>query len=569
MANKRELFDEEYTRIDGTYKRLKYVGETDVLQSYIAEYHSQIWDFDGVEINEQILNNLVEFDVDIRYAIDLRSMSLSFDFNAPYNGGRAASANMLTNYTVGFNKDAFVINDPETDLDDGGNIVAGQAGPRRNPESRLYVIRPANLIERLEFYLNNSFVGQIPHTRTQMSFPEHLMISSILYGTMPLPRKATTNDIGPMSVERFQYYRFLNSVMFDNFSSYPLSYNEQKTYQCSVPIGRLAETLGLPGEYLTGNTFTVRARFQPTSNAQINACMYANPALGHNTTQANGDPSLIAATDVMSILVNSKLYFDKLKDSRATVTKDLNNLMDVNQGKNVYMADEWVTETVVGVANNRTYNVNVNVNAGQSPKFIVAYLQYAPPIAAAAAYPTAFFTQRNILPYRVPNGTVINIDVKYNYVTQTIRNLSFDETGNSVCENMYKILRDKRRMHVGGDFTTYKEFREFYPLMIVPVSKSHADLNVPGQTSSLDNGVVNFNVQFTGGLNFEDNINLRVLVISEAWQVRQNARTGVYRVSSGQLINQGFLREGINFADQVRSNIAMRVGITPESLGGA
>lgn len=566
MANKRELFDEEYTRVDGTYKRLKYIGETDVIQSYIAEYHSQVWDFDGQEINEQIINNLVQFDVDIRYAIDLRSMSLSFDFNAPYNAARATAADMLTNYTVGFDKAAFIINDPETDLDTGANIVDGTGAARRNPNSRLYVCRPTNLIERLEFYLNNSFVGQIPQTRTQMSFPEHLMISSILYGTTPLPRKAPTNNIGPMSIERFQFYRFLNTVMYDNFSAYPLSYNAQKTYQCTVPIGRLAETLGLPGEYLTGNTFTIKARFQPTSNAQINASVYANPALSHNAAHANNDPSLIAAGDTMAILQNTKLYYDKLKDSRATITKDINNLMDVNQGKNVYMADEWVTETVVGVAQDRTYNVNVNVNAGQSPKFIVAYLQYAPPIATAANYPNALFTQRNILPYRVPNGTVMNIDVKYNYVTQSIRNLSFDETGNSVCENMYKILRDKRKMHVGGDFTTFKEYREFYPLIIVPVSKSHADLNVPGQTSSLDNGVVNFNIEFKGGLNFEDNINLRILVISEAWQIRQNARTGVYRVSSGQLINQGFLREGINFADQVRPNIAARVGITPQML---
>ena len=301
----------------------------------------------------------------------------------------------------------------------------------------------------------------------------------------------------------------------------------------------------------------------------INTAIYANPCLGRATAHMNTDGNIISNADTMTILPVAKLVYDTMKDSRATVTKDINNLMDVNQNQNVYPAGEWVTQSVNNVTNPNTYAVNVNVNAGQSPKFIVIYFQYNPPIAAAANYDTSFFTPRNVFPYRPPNGIVFDIDVKYNYNRQTIRNLSFDAGGNSVCENMYKILRDKRTMHVGSDFTTFKDFRDYYLMILVPVNKSHADINLPGQTSSLDNGVVNVNVQLsnpTGGPQFENNITMRVLVISEAWQVRQNSRTGVYRISSRELIKNGFLRSGINFADQVRRNIAQRVGITENML---
>ena len=330
-----------------------------------------------------------------------------------------------------------------------------------------------------------------------------------------------------------------------------------------------AQTLGLPGEFVTGKTLTTRIRFAPNSNEMINAALYGSPSLGHAAVVNNNDPDIITNAETMSILPEVKLVFDTMKDSRATVTKDINNLMDVNQNQNVYPADEWVTQSINGIVNPGNYTANVNVNAGQSPKFIVIYFQYNPPLALPAAYDTSFFTPRNVLPYRPPKGTVFDIDVKYNYNRQTIRNLSFDEGSNSVCENMYKILRDKRTMHVGSDFTSFKDFRDYYPVILVPDNKSHADINLPGQTSSLDNGVVNVNVALTnprGGPQFENNITMRELVISEAWQVTQNSRTGVYRISSGELINNGFLRSGTNFAYQVRRNIAQRVGITEGML---
>ena len=206
----------EYARVDGQYKRLKFIGDSDVIKDYTAEFHSQVWDFDTTEINEDIINNLVEFDVDIRYAIDLRSMMMSFNFTTPTNAARANWVSGLTNYARPFSWDSFLIIDRERDRDTGGQAVAAAAADGSLANARVYAIRPLNLITRLEFYLNNSFVGQIPHTRTQMPFPEHVMVSSILYGTTPLPKPASTNDVLPATIERFEFYRFLNSDLMKN-----------------------------------------------------------------------------------------------------------------------------------------------------------------------------------------------------------------------------------------------------------------------------------------------------------------------------------------------------------------
>ena len=507
----------------------------------------------------------MEFVVDVRYAVDLMSMSMDFQFAVPFKADRDDITKSLTNYTAGFDKSLFNIIAAETDRDTGAPINDEGGANKSLAGDRVYVIRPINLVDRLEFYLNGSFVGQIPHTRTQMSFAEHLLISSILYGTGPLPKRAPTNNILPSSDQRWEEYLFLNSDMYNNWSTYPLTGFSQKNYQCSVPVGKLAVTLGLPSDYLTGNTFTIRSFFKSSSTEQINAAVYANPALQYVGTRRNTDDNVISATDAMSILQNSKLYWDRLSDSRATVTKDVNNLMDINQGKNVYEAHEWTSETIKDIVQGGNYNVNVN--AGQSPKFIIAYFQYSPPIAQPANYATSLFTQRNVQLYKPPNGTVMDIQVQYNYKHQYLRNLSFDQGGNSVCDEMYKGLRDHRKMNVGGDYTDFKDYRERYPLIYIPVSKSHADVNLPGQTSSLDNGVVHLTLSLKGTTRaFANNIDLRVLVISEAWQVRQNSRTGVYRISTGELINNGFLTEGINFADKNRPAISQRVGITEQML---
>ena len=38
-------FDAEYAHVEGQYKHLKYVGHSDVINEYSAEYHDQIWDY--------------------------------------------------------------------------------------------------------------------------------------------------------------------------------------------------------------------------------------------------------------------------------------------------------------------------------------------------------------------------------------------------------------------------------------------------------------------------------------------------------------------------------------------
>lgn len=70
-----------------------------------------------------------------------------------------------------------------------------------------------------------------------------------------------------------------------NWSDYPIIgpavRGSGKNYQTSIPIGMFAQTLGLPGEFVTGNTLTTRIRFAPNSNEMINAALYGSPSLGH------------------------------------------------------------------------------------------------------------------------------------------------------------------------------------------------------------------------------------------------------------------------------------------------
>ena len=115
-ASMKRNFDAEYAHVEGQYKRLKYVGNSDVINEYSAEYHAQIWDYATFELNEKIYNNLVEFDVDVRYAVDLMSMSMDFQFAVPFKADRDDITKSLTNYTAGFDKSLFNIIAAETDV---------------------------------------------------------------------------------------------------------------------------------------------------------------------------------------------------------------------------------------------------------------------------------------------------------------------------------------------------------------------------------------------------------------------------------------------------------------------
>ena len=137
-----------------------------MINEYSAEYHAQIWDYATFELNEKIYNNLVEFDVDVRYAVDLMSMSMDFQFAVPFKADRDDITKSLTNYTAGFDKSLFNIIAAETDRDTGAPINDEGGANKSLAGDRVYVIRPINLVDRLEFYLNGSFVGQIPHKNT-------------------------------------------------------------------------------------------------------------------------------------------------------------------------------------------------------------------------------------------------------------------------------------------------------------------------------------------------------------------------------------------------------------------
>jgi len=457
---------------------------------------------------------------------------------------------------------------PENDLYTNADVTAA-AGAQDMAAKRCYIWRAKNMIERIEVYLNTSYVGQIPQIGTQMSFEEHMMIGSILNGSGPLPKPAASNNVIPATQQRFDFWRFLNNILHEDWVNTQLASsaaNVQSTFLHCISIGEIIASLGLPGHFLTGNILTFRVRFKTDSTHMMNACMYANPSLGNTDgTNSNSDRQVIASTDnTVALVGQAQVVYDKLSDSRATLTRDINYLQNINRGKNVYRSLDWVSEQTRNVQTGNSYSLNVNINAGMSPKWVVAYFKYDPTFVQPADFGTGFLTLRNICTYKPPTLCNIQFEVSYNYKNLYSRDVQFGNRGNAACHEMYRLLQSMRPSY-GGEQTTFSDYVNFYPILIAPITKSMADINIDTQ-SSLDNGVVQFKVSLSGGIQWPNNITLVCLVMPEVWNVRDTTISGVTRMTSNRLIQNGYLMAGQSFADQNRAGIAQSVGITPQML---
>jgi len=77
MSSLRETFLRAYNDVDMRQRRMKTIGHTDVFRGYTSELVSQNWDIRPTIIYEDINSNVVEFNVDIRYGVDLWNMDFS------------------------------------------------------------------------------------------------------------------------------------------------------------------------------------------------------------------------------------------------------------------------------------------------------------------------------------------------------------------------------------------------------------------------------------------------------------------------------------------------------------
>ena len=79
--------------------------------------------------------------------------------------------------------------------------------------------------------------------------------------------------------------------------------------------------------------------------------------------------------------------------------------------------------------------------------------------------------------------------------------------------------------------------------------------------------MITFELTTRGTQAYPSNVDLHFLVVSEGFQVRPNAQTGVHRVGQTDVSSNGFLQAGVSFGDQIRRAVAMQSGITEASFG--
>ena len=451
------------------------------------------------------------------------------------------------------------------------NLQLSAAGPAENvdfSDQRMYILHPANLIEYIEFNLNNTPVGRIPQQGSQLTFAEYMTMHAVLFGSGKLPGPASSNDLIPTSKERYQVWKFMNNILEEDLIVNPLIQTDrERSGQCTINVGKLAAGLGLPEKYLTGTTLTVTVRFLTNSTDMINAAVYANPSLGFIGAGTNTDANVISNDDnTMAINDDTLLTFDRLNDNRAIVTRNINSLLNINGPKNVYSSPYWNGKVQRNVAQGETYSENVSSNQGVQPKFLLAFFTYNPSTVASTNYTGGLFTPRGITFYRPPHGTTISITVTGSNFKETLNNINFDYQANSDAREVMHTLRTSRIASFNGGITDFVGWQNFYPIIALPVTKSEADIN--RQTDqSLTNGVITFELTTRGTQAYPSNVDLHFLVVSEGFQVRPNAQTGVHRVGQTDVSSNGFLQAGVSFGDQIRRAVAMQSGITEASFG--
>ena len=362
------------------------------------------------------------------------------------------------------------------------NLQLSAAGPAENvdfSDQRMYILHPANLIEYIEFNLNNTPVGRIPQQDSQLTFAEYMTMHAVLFGSGKLPGPASSNDLIPTSKERYQVWKFMNNILEEDLIVNPLIQTDrERSGQCTINVGKLAAGLGLPEKYLTGTTLTVTVRFLTNSTDMINAAVYANPSLGFIGAGTNTDANVISNDDnTMAINDDTLLTFDRLNDNRAIVTRNINSLLNINGPKNVYSSPYWNGKVQRNVAQGETYSENVSSNQGVQPKFLLAFFTYNPSTVASTNYTGGLFTPMGITFYRPPHGTTISITVTGSNFKETLNNINFDYQANSDAREVMHTLRTSRIASFNGGITDFVGWQNFYPIIALPVTKSEADIN--------------------------------------------------------------------------------------------
>ena len=434
-ATQREAFDNDMRDYVGSYRHLKSIGMTNALQSYLMESQAEIWNYRPDRMTAKFASNQAVYNVDVRIGIDLSTMFFTFAYKFPWKNARVTQGTALTNPLLGMTKDLFNTRSGEHDLYTGLEIVPVEAGIDAVDLSgqRMYILHPENMIDYIEFNLNNTPVGRIPQQGSQLTFAEYLTVHAVLFGSAKLPGPASTNDLIPTSKERYRVWKWMNNILEEDLINNPLVQSDRdRSGQCTINVGKLAAGLGLPEKYLTGTTLTVTVRFLTNSTDLVNSSVYANPSLGLRGTHPNNDPNVISNDDnTISINEDTTLTFDRLEDPRAVVTRNINSLLNINSPRNVYASPYWNGRVVRNVAQGNTYSENVSSNQGVRPKFLLAFFTYNPAEVPSNNYANGLFTPRGITLYRPPHGTNITLQVTGANFRETLDNINFDYQANS------------------------------------------------------------------------------------------------------------------------------------------
>ena len=565
----REGFDRDMASYVSSYRHLKSIGMTNALQSYLMESQAEIWNYRPDRMTAKFASNQAVYNVDVRIGIDLSTMFFTFGYKFPWKNTRITQATSLSNPELGMTSDLFHSSVGEKDLYTGLQLVAAAGtGDEDLTLQRMYILHPENMIEYIEFNLNNTPVGRIPQQGSQLTFAEYLTVHTVLFGSGKLPGPASTNDLLPNSKERFQVWKFMNNILEYDLITNPLIQSDGGTSgQCTINVGKLAAGLGLPEKYLTGTTLTVTVRFLTNSTDFINAAVYVNPSLGMRGRTTNTDMQVISDGDnVMAINDDTTLTFDRLNDNRAIVTRNINSLLNINGPHNVYSSPYWNGRVRRNIAQGETYSENVSSNQGVRPKFLLAFFTYNPTTVPSNNYVNGLFTPRGITLYQPPHGTKLSITVTGANFQETLNNISFDYQANSDAREIMQTLKTSRIASFNRGITNFVGWQNFYPIIALPVTKSEADINRLTD-QSLTNGVITFELTTTGTQAYDNNIDLHFLVVSERFQIRPNTQIGVHRVGQMDVASNGFLQAGVPFGDQIRRNVALKNGITAASLG--
>lgn len=190
-------FDNAVDAADSRYRRLKVIGGTDVIQSFTPELSFERWIFQPKTLYENIVNSQCQFDVSVRNGVDLRSFALSFEFTNLTSTTRTTVATSLCSLKADL--DSFTTWSAEKELQSNDDLIAaGNPGstdtilPGGKTE-RIYVMLPNHLIESIQVYFNQSYVGTVPPTGTSLTFAEWYLLQGTIIGDCGYLPKPSTN----------------------------------------------------------------------------------------------------------------------------------------------------------------------------------------------------------------------------------------------------------------------------------------------------------------------------------------------------------------------------------------